>query len=339
MKKPMDRRLLSTFTLFVLLFLFGIGYAPNAIAQAKGAHGNPDVRDAALVRSLPGFENGYAEVNGTRIHYVVGGKGTPLFLLPGWPETWWHYHRIMPALAREFRVIAVDIRGMGGSAKPASGYDKKTMARDIYELAKKLGYRKVNMAGHDIGSMVAFSFAANHPEATLKLALMDVPHPDDFFSQMRLLPEHGKFGDKIDEQHPGYPWWFAFHQVKGLPEKVLAGRMGIYQDFIMDYLLQDSASIDAKDRAVYHAAYASAEAIRAGDAWYQTFTQDVIDMKTYPKLTLPVLGLGSTGYDWLKASVTPAATNFKLVKVENSGHFMAEEQPEFVTRALIEFFK
>jgi pimeloyl-ACP methyl ester carboxylesterase len=168
---------------------------------------------------------------------------------------------------------------------------------------------------------------------------MDVPHPDDFFSQMRLLPEHGKFGDKIDEQHPGYPWWFAFHQVKGLPEKVLAGRMGIYQDFIMDYLLQDSASIDAKDRAVYHAAYASAEAIRAGDAWYQTFTQDVIDMKTYPKLTLPVLGLGSTGYDWLKASVTPAATNFKLVKVENSGHFMAEEQPEFVTRALIEFFK
>jgi pimeloyl-ACP methyl ester carboxylesterase len=109
---------------------------------------------------------------------------------------------------------------------------------------------------------------------------------------------------------------------------VLAGRFGIYQDFLLDYLLLDSASIDAKDRAVYKAAYASAEAIRAGDAWYQTFTQDVIDMKTYPKLTLPVLG-----------AVTPVAADFKLVKVENSGHFIAEEQPEFVTRALIEFFK
>lgn len=118
------------------LLLSGIGHAPSALAQKKGAHRDAAVSDAALVRSLPGFENGQAEVNGTRIHYVTGGKGTPLFLLPGWPETWWEYHQIMPALAKEFRVIVVDIRGMGSSAKPASGYDKKMMARDVYELAK-----------------------------------------------------------------------------------------------------------------------------------------------------------------------------------------------------------
>jgi pimeloyl-ACP methyl ester carboxylesterase len=241
------------------LLLFGIGHSRNAVAQAKRVPGDAAVSDDALVRSLPGFENGYADVNGTRIHYVIGGKGAPLFLLPGWPQTWWQYHKIMPALAKEFRVIVVDLRGMGTTARPASGYDKKTMARDIYELSKKLGYDKVNMAGHDIGSMVAFSFAANHPDATLKLALMDVPHPDDFFTQLRMLPEHGKFGDKIDEQHPGYPWWFAFHQVKGLPEQVLAGRMGIYQDFLLNYLLLDSASIGAKDRAVYKAAFMPAQ--------------------------------------------------------------------------------
>lgn len=323
----------------VTLLLFGSGYMPDALAQRTGAYGSSAVSDTALVRSLPGFENGQAEVNGTRLHYVAGGKGAPLFLLPGWPETWWEYHRIMPALAKEFRVIVVDIRGMGSSARPASGYDKKTMARDVYELAKKLGYDKVNMAGHDIGSMVAFSFAANYPEATLKLALMDVPHPDVTFAQLRMLPEYGKFGDKIDEKHPGYPWWFAFHQVRGLPEKVLAGRYGIYQDFVMNYLLRNSASIDAEDRAVYKAAYTSTEAIRAGDAWYQTFTQDMIDMKTYPKLTMPVLGLGATGYAWLQAAVTPVAADFKLVKVENSGHFVAEEQPAFVTQELVAFFK
>ena len=72
----------------------------------------------------------------------------------------------MPTLASRYRVIAVDLRGMGGSAKPQSGYDKKNMAQDIYELVRQLGYDKVNVAGHDIGSMVAFSFAANHPDAT-----------------------------------------------------------------------------------------------------------------------------------------------------------------------------
>ncbi len=325
-----------SFSVAAILLMVAL-HMPLAHAQQPKLHFA--VTDAALLQTLRGFESGYAEVNGTRIHYVIGGQGEPLVLLPGWPQTWWEYHRIMPTLAKAFRVIVVDMRGMGSSAKPTGGYDKKTMARDVFELINKLGYREVDIAGHDIGSMVAFSFAANYPEATKKLVLMDVPHPDEIYTQMRLLPELGKFGDKIDEQHPGYPWWFAFHQVKGLPEKVFAGRFYVYQDFVLDYLLRDSKSIDARDRAVYHAAYASADAIRAGDAWYQAFMQDAIDLKTYPKLQIPLLALGSTGYGWLQASVPLVATNFKLVKVENSGHFMVEEQPDFVARAMLEFFR
>jgi pimeloyl-ACP methyl ester carboxylesterase len=294
--------------------------------------------DAALVKSLPGFENGYADVNGTRIHYVIGGKGAPLVLLPGWPETWWQFHMMMPALAARYRVIAVDLRGMGGSAKPQAGYDKKTMAQDIFELMRHLGYDKINIAGHDIGSMTSFSFAANHPEATLKLAMLDVPHPDEFFSEIRMLPQQGKFGEKIDDEHPVYVWWFAFHQVKGLPERILEGRYQIYQDFVFDYLLKDPKSIGPRDRAIYAAAYSSADAVRAGDAWFRTFPQDIIDIKTYKKLEMPVLGLGSTGYAWLQAAVTPRATNFRLVKIENSGHYIQEEQPEVTSRLLIEFF-
>ena len=322
---------------FAMVLIFTL--SDTAKAQKRVTKSAADTSDAALVKSLPGFENGYANVNGTRLHYVIGGTGTPLVLLPGWPQTWWQYSRMMPALAKQHRVIVVDLRGMGGSEKPASGYDKKTMARDIYELVRQLGFEKVNIAGHDIGSMVAFSFAANHPEVTLKLALLDVPHPDDFFSELRMLPEHGKFGEKIDDEHPGYPWWFAFHQVKGLPEKILEGRFHIYQDFLFDYLMKDSKSIGPKDRAIYHAAYSTRDAIRAGDAWYQTFTQDIIDSKTYKKLEMPVLGLGSTGYTWLQAAVTPKATNFKVVKIENSGHFIPEEQPEVTLQLLMEFFK
>ena len=137
-----------------------------------------DTSDAALAASLPGdFRNGYAEVNGTRIHYVEGGKGTPVLLLPGWPQTWWEFHKIMPELAKRHRVIAVDLRGMGGSAKPGLGYDKKNMAKDIHELTQALGYKQVNIAGHDIGAMVAYSFAANYPDATLKICLIDVAQP------------------------------------------------------------------------------------------------------------------------------------------------------------------
>jgi pimeloyl-ACP methyl ester carboxylesterase len=100
-------------------------------------------------------------------------------LLPGWPRAWWQFHKMMPALAERYRVIAVDIRGMGDSDKPVSGYAKKTVASDVYELVRTLGYDKVAVAGQDVGSMVAFSFAANHPEATTRLALWEPGHPNE----------------------------------------------------------------------------------------------------------------------------------------------------------------
>src|SRR6202011_926125 len=115
----------------------------------------------------------------------------------------------------------------GGSSKSQDGYDKKTMAKDIYALVSQRGFKKVNIVGHDIGSMVGFAFAANYPDAIQKLALLDAPHPNESTMKRPMFPEVGKFGTKIDEDHPMYPWWFAFHQVKGLPEKLLAGREGI----------------------------------------------------------------------------------------------------------------
>ncbi|HWT39605.1 MAG TPA: alpha/beta fold hydrolase, partial [Paraburkholderia sp.] len=95
------------------------GYTqPSATHSGMPAAAKTDVSDRTLVKSLPGFRNGYATVNGVRLHYVVGGKGEPLVLLPGWPETWWTFHKIMPALAEHYTVIVVDLRGMGASSKP-----------------------------------------------------------------------------------------------------------------------------------------------------------------------------------------------------------------------------
>jgi len=210
--------------------------------------------DEHLVKKLDGFDNGYADVNGITLHYVSGGNGAPLLLLPGWPQTWWAYHKIMPGLSKHFQVIAVDIRGMGRSGRPADGYEKKNMASDIARLIEILNLQKINIAGHDIGAQVAFSFAANYPEQTIKLAILDTPHPDETLFQVPMMPVPG---------HP-FPWWLAFNQVADLPEQLLAGKMQFLQGHVFEAMAADPAAISAFDRHVYAAAYESAESVRAG---------------------------------------------------------------------------
>ena len=297
-----------------------------------------DVSDDALVAALPGFSNKYADANGVRMHFVDGGLGSLVVLLPGWPETWWGYHKIMPELAKTHRVLSLDLRGMGTSDKPPGGYDKKTMAEDVSQLLIKLGYEKADIVGHDIGAMVAFSLAANHPNQVQRLVMLDVAHPSSGYLTLPLLPAKGMFGEKIDGEHPYY-WWFAFNQVKGLPEDLLEGKAGILQKLVFHYVTKNEAAIDAKDRAVYAAAYSSRDAIRASNAWYQAFTQDVEDDAGYPKLTMPVLGLGATSFIRLKATLDAKAPRSNTIKVEGSGHFIAEEKSDALLGYLAEFLK
>ncbi|MFE6398721.1 alpha/beta fold hydrolase [Streptomyces alboflavus] len=295
--------------------------------------------DRDLAAFLEGdFTSAHADVNGTRLHYVTGGEGEPLVLLGGWPQTWWQFHKIMPELARHYRVIAVDLRGMGGSAKPPSGYDKKTMARDIHELIRHLGHDSAHLVGHDIGAMVAYAVAANHPETTRKVALLDVAHPDQNFLEIPMLPtaEPGTGW----ETGPGYYlWWFAFNQVKGLPEQLLDGRVGVFNDWLFGYMLKDQSSIDERSRAVYAAAYSTPDALRAGNAWYQAFRHDIADFATYEPVRAPLLGLaGEANLDYLRESLTRHGTDAAVRAVPDAGHYLPEEQPELVTKELMEFF-
>jgi pimeloyl-ACP methyl ester carboxylesterase len=304
--------------------LFSVGAATAVLAAA----GQPASADQVPAPLLPGFRSGYANVNGIRMHYVTGGRGRPLVLVPGWPQTWWEFRKIMPALARRYRVIAVDLRGQGGSDKPQGGYDKKTMARDIYELVRSLGYSKVDIAGHDIGAMVAFSFAVNHAEATRSVTVMDVGHPDESLFSIPLLAPPGQ---------PVHVWWFAFNQVRGLPEGLLAGRFRLMADWLFDNLMVNPAAISDRDRAIYAAAYDRPDAIRAGNAWYQAFYQDIEDQKAYGKVTAPMLGLAASYNDTLEHTLPQKGTDVRLGKIENTGHFFPEEQPEALVKALMEF--
>ncbi len=287
--------------------------------------------DEELIKSIPNFANNYAEVNGTKLHYVKGGQGEPLILIPGYPETWWAYHKIMPVLAEKYSVVVVEMRGMGGSDKPLKGYDKKNMATDLFELVKQLGYEKVTIGGHDIGAHVAFSFAANFPEITSKLIMLDTPHPDAGMYQLPMLPIPG--ADYL------YPWWLAFNQVKELPEQLLEGRMDIIIEWLFKNSLVNQNSISNFDKEVYRFAYNSKDAIRASNAWYQAFPQDIEDSKTYDKLRMPVLGIGGSGFEMLQMSLSDVATDLQLKKIEECGHFMLAEKPKETARLITDFLK
>jgi pimeloyl-ACP methyl ester carboxylesterase len=300
----------------------GVATPAVGAVDTSGAGGVPS--DAALARSL-GLRSEYAKGQ----HYVIGGHGEPLVLLPGWPQTWWEFHKILPALAKRYTVIAIDLRGMGGSDKPADGYDKKTMARDVHELVQHLGYDSVNIAGHDIGAMVAHSFAVNHRAATRKVVLMDVGHPDESLYQQPLLVKPGQ-GFSL--------WWFAFNQVQGLPEQLITGRSRYLVDYFMDAFPPDPSMIDELSRRIYAHAYAGPQAIRAGNAWYQAFHTDVVDFATYDRITAPFLGLTSEySYEFMKTVWAGQGTDVRVHKVPGTGHFLAEENPQAVIAELKAF--
>ena len=293
--------------------------------------------DEELIKHLPGFTNQYATVNGVQLHYVEGGTGMPLLCLPGWPQTWYSYQPVAEELAKRYRVLIVDIRGMGSSEKPQSGYDKKTMAADSLALLQQLGLTKVHIMGHDIGGMVAMSFAFNYPQFTQKLIVLDGSHPNEGMMQMSLIPPAGTFTGKMDADRP-YAWWMGFNQVKGLPEKLLAGRFQYVLDWLFNYVMIDDSKMSSFEREVYASYYNDAQSIRAANGWYQTFLQDIDDAKTYLPLAMPVLGIGSyVSYNYMKMGLPYVAKDLQLVGILDSGHYLFEEQPTQVLDAVLSF--
>lgn len=296
-----------------------------------------DYSDEELIKKFPGFENKYIRVNGVKIHYVEGGSGKPLVCLPGWPQTWYSLQPVAMQLAGKYRVIIADLRGMGTSEKPESGYDKKTMAADIRELAIRLSLEKINILGHDIGGMVAMSFAFNYPELTEKLIVLDGSHPSAEMLQMPLIPSPGTFSEKMDAEMP-YAWWMGFNQVKELPEQLLEGRFHLLQEWLFKYVMIDESKMTGLERGVYAAAYHDRESIRASNAWYQAFNQDIEDAKHYQPLKMPVLGIGSyISYNYMNMGLPYVAADIKVVGIPDSGHYLFEEQPQQVLDIVLPF--
>jgi pimeloyl-ACP methyl ester carboxylesterase len=133
-------------------------------------------------------------------------------------------------------------------------------------------------------------------------------------------------------------WWVAFNQIDRLPGQRLQGRFRLPVDWLIDCHATDPEAFSEETRALYAAAYGTPDAIRAGNGWYQTFAQDIVDVKTHPVLTMPVLGLGGIHYPMVPALPEGKATDARFVEFKGAGHYLAEERPDDLVRELPSFF-
>jgi pimeloyl-ACP methyl ester carboxylesterase len=165
------------------------------------------------------FRHGTALVAGVRLHFVEGGEGAPILLLPGWPQSWYVWRYVMPLLASAGRrVIALDPRGMGDSDRPASGYDMGTVAAEIHGFVEALGLRAsgpLDVVGHDVGTWIGYAYAADWPSDVRRLALFDAALPG-----ISPPPAAGIPSADVNLR----TWHFAFNRLDDLPEILLAGR-------------------------------------------------------------------------------------------------------------------
>ena len=277
------------------------------------------------------FTHHTAELGDVRLHYVTAGSGArALVLLHGWPQTWWEWRRVMPALAEHFTVIAPDMRGLGDSSCPPGGYDKATVAGDIWRLMTDvLGHKTFYLAGHDWGGPVAYALAHAHMEAVEKLAIVDVVVP---------------FGSTDDLTWGGKRWHHGFHWVQDLPEALVARRERMYLSWFYNNLAYNPAAITPEDIDEYTRAYSQPGVLRAGFEYYRATPTDIAhnnENKNTP-LTMPVLALGGSGG---KGRGTQVLENMRELAndvqggaIEQCGHWVPEEQPEVLVKKLLEFF-
>nr|7JQY_A Chain A, Cif-like 1 [Burkholderia cenocepacia J2315]7JQY_B Chain B, Cif-like 1 [Burkholderia cenocepacia J2315]7JQY_C Chain C, Cif-like 1 [Burkholderia cenocepacia J2315]7JQY_D Chain D, Cif-like 1 [Burkholderia cenocepacia J2315]7JQY_E Chain E, Cif-like 1 [Burkholderia cenocepacia J2315]7JQY_F Chain F, Cif-like 1 [Burkholderia cenocepacia J2315]7JQY_G Chain G, Cif-like 1 [Burkholderia cenocepacia J2315]7JQY_H Chain H, Cif-like 1 [Burkholderia cenocepacia J2315] len=278
------------------------------------------------------FSRRYAQLDDVRLHYVTGGPddGEMVVLLHGWPQTWYTWRHVMPALAEDgYRVVAVDYRGAGESDKPLGGYDKASMAGDIRALVHQLGATRIHLVGRSIGVMVAYAYAAQWPTEIVKLAMLDVPVPGT------------RIWDEAKASADPQIWHFGLHQQRDIAEMLIAGKERAY---ILDfYKKRTHVALSNDDIAVYADAYAAPGALRAGFELYRAFPQDETRFKAFMKhkLPMPVLALAGDKSNGAKEldMARELALDVRGAVAPNTGHWLPDENPAFLTRQLLDFFR
>lgn len=296
--------------------------------SAVSAQPSNAVDDPALARLGDGFVSRQADVGDTTLHYVRGGEGPTVVLLHGFPQDWHAFSEVMPHLAERFTVVALDLRGIGGSEVTPGGYDAMTLAADVRGLVRKLGLGRVYVVGHDLGGNVAYAFARLYPAATRGAMLIEAPVPG--------VPPWDEL-----ESDPAL-WHIHFHQAPEIPELLLAGEQAAYFRAFFDGGLVNDAAISEAEGRRYARSYAAPGRLRAGMEMYRALPEaEAFNASRRGATRVPLTLVGAEqsfgpllpslaetlgGYGW--SDVTTRV-------VAGSSHYLVDEKPAAVA-ALIE---
>jgi pimeloyl-ACP methyl ester carboxylesterase len=277
------------------------------------------------------FKSRFVNVNGMHLHVVIGGEGPPLLLVHGWPQTWYQWRLVMPALARDFTIIAVDQRGIGLSDKPQSGYDSGTQAGDLVALMDTLGHKRFAVVGFDTGMGIAYALAADHPDRVDRLVVGEAIITGVTPSPPLLVP--GPLNKRL--------WHIAFNRLDAdVNEALVRGREHIY--FGAEYAQSAGTALPAGIVKYYVDGIASsADALRGSFGSYRAIDTTIAQnaQRKSKRLTLPVLAIGGgKGIgEGVPNTMRLVADNVQSHIIPESGHWVAEEAPAQLLTALTPF--
>jgi pimeloyl-ACP methyl ester carboxylesterase len=276
------------------------------------------------------FESRLVDAGDVRLHAVIGGQGPALLLIHGWPGSWYYWRLVMPALARDFTVIAVDQRGIGLSDKPATGYDTGTLANDLVALMDALGFDRFAVAGHDTGFAIGYALAADHPERVERVALLEIPGPPLAAGAPPIFVP-AFLNNRL--------WHLGFNRVEGLPEQLIAGNEAAF--FGYEFAIQ-GGELPQELVDYYVDVLRQPGAVTGSLGWYRALDTTLAQNaeRASRKLTMPVLAIGgelSYG-EHVGEAMQALAEDVQGVVIAGSGHWLAEQAPEQLLATLAAFF-
>jgi pimeloyl-ACP methyl ester carboxylesterase len=277
------------------------------------------------------FTSHYVDVGDLRLHAVTGGEGPPLLLVHGWPQTWYAWRMLMPALARDFSVIAVDQRGIGLSGKPQEGYDTGTLASDLVALMDALGHPRFALYGTDVGMPIAYALAADHPDRVDRLVVSEAPLPGVSPSPPLFLPP--LLNARL--------WHLAFNQLPVINEQLVTGREDIF--FGAEFDASAGTHKLPADVVTYYVDTLASDPdhLRGSFGFYRALPATIAQnqQRRERRLTLPVLAIGGgeSAGEGPGNAMKLAADNVQAVVLPGSGHWVAEQAPDELLTVLTAF--
>lgn len=290
---------------------------------------------------FPGFAHRRVRSSETEIDLVVGGSGAPLLLVHGYPQTKAMWHKIAPALAERFTVVAPDLRGYGASGKPADGvdsaaYSKRAMARDLVEVMAALGFTSFRLAGHDRGARVGYRLALDHPSSVIRMVLLDI------------VPTYEQFARVTRTSALGSYHWYFLAQPRGFPERLIGHDPEFFLRHSLDAWCQTPGAFSAEAMAEYANAFRDPAVVHATCEDYRAgatidVALDEADLQAGRRIGCPLLVLwGDRGRPHKRTDVVETWQRWAVdVRGEglDCGHFIPEEAPDLVTGKLLAFLR